>query len=207
MRTARAKKHAVENMVQDQIDAHLPQIVDNIADIIDIAHLANPDNLEQLLHLAESLSDPISLDLDDELRTWKEAKESADAIEWEKAYKEELQLLKTMGVWKLIPRSDVSTDQKIQKGCPVFKIKHDKNGKAVQFKVHLVFKGYEQIYGRDYTKTTSPMARMESWCVLLHLAATKGWDATQIDVKTTFLYGLFPDDKVQYMQQPKGFEE
>lgn len=48
---------------------------------------------------------------------------------------------------------------------------------------------------------------MESWRILLHIAATLGWDAQQIDVKTAFLYGLLPDDEVQYMEQPKGFEE
>ena len=32
-------------------------------------------------------------------------------------------------------------------------------------------------------------------------------DAQQIDIKTTFLYGLLPNDKAQYMEQPQGFEE
>lgn len=48
---------------------------------------------------------------------------------------------------------------------------------------------------------------MESWQILLHLATTNGWDTTQVDVKTAFLYGLLPDDETQYMEQPKGFEE
>jgi uncharacterized membrane protein AbrB (regulator of aidB expression) len=33
---------------------------------------------------------------------------------------------------------------------------------------------------------------MESWCILLHIAATLGWDAQQINIKTAFLYGLLP---------------
>ena len=48
---------------------------------------------------------------------------------------------------------------------------------------------------------------MESWHILLHIAASLGWDAQQIDIKTSFLYGLLPDDEIQYMQQPAGFEE
>ena len=55
------------------------------------------------------------------------------------------------------------------------------------------------------TKTTSPTARMESWRILLHIAATLGWDAQQIDIKTAFLYGLLPEDEVQYMEQLEGF--
>src|SRR6266567_780147 len=70
-----------------------------------------------------------------------------------------------------------------------------------------MFKGYEQEYGKDYTSTTSLTARIESWQILLHIAATLGWDSQQINVKTVFLYSLLPDDKVQYMEQLKSFEE
>ena len=48
---------------------------------------------------------------------------------------------------------------------------------------------------------------MESWHILLHIEAVMDWDAQQIDIKTAFLYGLLPDNKVQYMDQPSGFEE
>ena len=73
--------------------------------------------------------------------------------------------------------------------------------------VCLIFKGFEQVYGKDYTSTTPPTARMESWRILLHIAAAIDWDAQQIDVKTAFLYGLLPDNEIQYMEQPPGFEE
>lgn len=53
----------------------------------------------------------------------------------------------------------------------------------------------------------SPTAHMESWQILLHLAAAKGWDATQITLKTAFLYSIVPEDKVQYMKQAEGFKE
>jgi hypothetical protein len=77
----------------------------------------------------------------------------------------------------------------------------------VRWKVWHVFKGFKQIYGRNYTKTTSPTARMESWHIILHLAASLDWDIQQINVKTAFLYGFLPDDKIQFMEQPAGFEE
>lgn len=99
---------------------------------------------------------------------------SADAKLWEAGYRNELTSLKEMGVYKLVSRPDVPQGKKIHKGKPVFEIKHDEIGKAVRHKVRVVFKGFEQIYGRDYTKTTSPTACMESWRVLLHLAATLG---------------------------------
>jgi len=112
-----------------------------------------------------------------------------------------------MGVYELIPRGNIPQGKWIYRGQLVFHIKHDESGHTVRWKVQLIFRGFEQIYARDYTKTTSPTVHMESWQILLHIAASLGWDAQQIDIKTAFLYGILSDDEVQYMQQPEGFEE
>ena len=85
--------------------------------------------------------------------------------------------------------------------------KTDENRNITRRKARFVFKGYEQRWGVDFTSTTSLTACMESWRILLHIAATLGWDSQQIDIKTAFLYGLLPDDEVQYMEQLRGFEE
>jgi hypothetical protein len=82
--------------------------------------------------------------------------------------------LNNMEVYRLIPWSNVPQGKCIQKGKPVFHIKRNEMGQAVQCKVRLVFKGFEQIYGKDYTKTTSPTARMECWRILFHIAASLG---------------------------------
>jgi hypothetical protein len=167
------------------------------------------DQAHELLALISEMNtlDPESLQFEDEPKTWDEARNSADAGRWEAGYRDELKSLKDMGVYKLIPRSEVPPGKQIRKGKPIFHIKRDETGQVVRWKVRFVFKGFEQIYGKDYTKTTSPTARMESWRILLHIAASLGWDAQQIDVKTAFLYGLLPTDEVQYMQQSTGFEE
>jgi hypothetical protein len=167
------------------------------------------DQVHNLLVMISEMTDldPESLQFEDEPKTWDEAKDSPDAAQWEAGYKDELKSLKDMEVYKLIPQSEVPQEKCIRKGKPVFHIKQDETGQAVRWKVRLVFKGFEQIYGKEYTKMTSPTARMESWRILLHIAASLGWDAQQIDVKMAFLYGLLPDDEVQYMQQPTGFEE
>ena len=176
---------------------HTPdQTIDHGCDVI--MELFNNLNLGDQAHQFHTLIsemvdfDPESLQFEDDPKMWEEARNSIDAERWREGYLEELKSLKDMGVYKLIPQNDVLQGKRIRKGKPVFHIKQDEAGKAVRWKVRLVFKGFEQIYGKDYTKTTSPTARMESWQILLHLAASLGWDMQQIDVKTAFLYGASP---------------
>jgi hypothetical protein len=103
-----------------------------------------------------------TLEFEDEPKTWEEAQQFIEAKHWEECYHDKLKSVKDMGVYKLIPQCDIPQGSKFQKGWPVFQIKQDENGKAIRWKVHLVFKGFEQIYRKDYTKTTSLTMCMES---------------------------------------------
>lgn len=131
-----------------------------------LAHDEDNFNHDRVLAAIAESGDinPTTLEFEDEPKMWREARECADAKNWEEGYRDELKSLKEMGVYELVlQHSEVPQGHKVRKGCPIFKIKRDENRKAIQFKVRLVFKGYEQIYGKDYTKTTSPTACMESW--------------------------------------------
>lgn len=122
-----------------------------------LGNLDLSDQAHQFHALISEMADfnPESLQFKDDPRTWEEAKNSIDAEWWKEGYMEELKSLKDMGVYKLIPQDDVPQGKCIWKGKPVFHIKWDETGKAVRWKVHIIFKGFEQIYGKDYTKTTS----------------------------------------------------
>jgi hypothetical protein len=139
--------------------------------------------------------------------TWKEAMASANADCWRAAFHEELQSIKKLGVFALVPRSSVAPNRRILKGRPVLKLKRNEEGVAVRYKCRYVCKGYEAVHGLDYTDSTSLTARMESFRVILHIAAALGWDCQQVDVKTAFLYGDLKPSETFYMEQPKGFEE
>jgi Reverse transcriptase (RNA-dependent DNA polymerase) len=178
------REHGTATQAMEQNTADHPDVPAASNDVANSLHQALEnldlgDQAHELLSLISEMTDidPESLQFEDQPKTWDEAKNSADATKWEAGYRDELKLLKDMGVYKLIPRSEVPLGKCVLKGKRVFHIKHDEEGTAVQWKVRLVFKGFEQIYGKDYTKTTSPTACMESWRILLHLTASLGWDA------------------------------
>ena len=63
--------------------------------------------------------------------------------------------------------------------CPitlkwVFKLKKDELGVVIKHKAWLVARGFVQQEGIDYDDAFAPVARMESICVLLALAAQEG---------------------------------
>ena len=215
---AQSDKRKTLQDLREEEQRNDPKIVEKegVDELCEIYHQLNDnDNINESDHTTILLAaiadasnvDPKSLNFEEIPTTWEQARSSRDAAKWEASYRDELKSLLEMGVYDLIPPTDVPRGCKVRKGRPVFHLKRNEKGEPVRWKVRLVFKGFEQIYGKDYTSTTSPTARMESWRILLHIAASKGWDAQQIDVKTAFLYGLLPDDETQYMQQPLGFEE
>lgn len=177
-----------------------------------IPEVAGDDNvgveeLDRVITTLSAIDESDPGDDPDTPRSLEEAQNSVDWQLWKASYQDEIDSLKEMGVWELVPRENVPADQKIFKGRPVFTIKRDEHGKITRLKTRHVLQGYTMVQGRDYDKTTSPTARAESWRILLHLAATMGWDATQVDVKTAFLNGVLPEEERIYMQQPRCFEE
>jgi transposase InsO family protein len=156
---------------------------------VDAAYIHVPDPSE---------ADPSSL---------AEARRSANWSCWSTALEEEFRSIRDLGVYKLVPRSSVPAGRKLLQGKPVFKLKRDEHNAPTRFKARWVVKGYEQIPGLDFTTTTSPTARLESFRVIFHIAACLAWDLQQFDVKTAFLHGELDGNEYCWMEQPRGFEE
>lgn len=61
-------------------------------------------------------------------------------------------------------------------------------------------KGYTQKYGIDYGETFAPVARINTICILISIAANQDWTLKQFDVKNAFLNGYL--DEEVYMDLP-----
>ena len=85
----------------------------------------------------------------------------------------------------------------------VYKIKHNAYGSINIYKAHLVAKGYVQTYGIDFEETFNPIAKMATVRVVIAMAASKGWELQQMDVKNAFLNGDLQEEV--YMEKPKWY--
>ena len=72
-------------------------------------------------------------------------------------------------------------------------------------KARLVAQGFTQIEGLDFDETYTPVARLESICILLAYATHHDFKLYQMDVKNAFLNG--PLSVLVYMEQLPGFED
>jgi hypothetical protein len=167
----------------------------------------SPAETERDTLLREMIDEIILLiDVEDpDAPSWTEALESGDRDKWLEGAEAELNSLREMGVYKLVPCSEVPSNCSILRGKFVCWLKQDKVGNPVRHKVRWVAKGFQQVWGRDFSKTTSPTACLESLHIILHIAAVKDWCIRQYDVKTAFLYGILPKEETQFMEQPPGF--
>jgi hypothetical protein len=85
----------------------------------------------------------------------------------------------------------------------VYRTKRTTYGHITIYKSMLVSKGFHQVHGTDYDETFAPIEKMESICLELSIATTKGWEVYQMDVKNAFLHSSLYEEI--YMENPRGF--
>ncbi|KAL9429389.1 hypothetical protein AB3S75_031241 [Citrus x aurantiifolia] len=120
---------------------------------------------------------------------------------WRMAMDMEIKAIEKNNTWEL---TNLPTGAKKIGLKWVYKTKLKENGELDKFKARLVAKGYVQQQGIDYTEVFAPVARMDTVRMIVALAAQKGWNVYQLDVKSAFLHGELKEEV--YVEQPKGYE-
>ena len=101
---------------------------------------------------------------------------------WYDATKDKMKSLHERKVWDLV---DLPKGWQCVKGKWVFAIWSSNCVKAC-----FVAQGFTQIFRIDYEETFSPVARFETICLVLALAALHNWEIKVLDVKTAILFGI-----------------
>ena len=93
-------------------------------------------------------------------KTFNQAMKSSDSAQWKTAIEAELQSMRDNNVWKPAILPD---DRKLVTTKWVFRPKYDIHGVIVKYKARLVARGFEQVYGKDFDETYSPVTRPVSY--------------------------------------------
>ena len=160
----------------------------HLQDYVTGEDLAEQEEEEQYLVLYAAEEDPVKYD------------EAVKDIKWRKAMDAEIQAIEKNNAWELVALPKGMKKIRVKW---VFKTKLNEKGEVDKHKARLVVKGYAQRQGIDYSEVFSPVARWDTIRMLLSLAALRGWEVFQLDVKSAFLHGELKE--VVYIEQPEGY--
>jgi Reverse transcriptase (RNA-dependent DNA polymerase) len=110
---------------------------------------------------------------------------------WRTAMDTELQQLISMGTFTV---NTIPKNQKAISTKWVYTIKTDTAGNYVKHKARLVARGFEQIYGINYTETFAPVVSHESIRLLCGITARQPeWGIYQTDFKNAYIQGTLQE--------------
>jgi len=137
-----------------------------------------------------------------ELKTYKEAIDTVNSLQWKKTMKKEVQLLKSNQTWTLM---NPSADWKILEGKWVFRVKQELKKNVLRYKTHWVVKGYEQHYNIDYEQTFAAVVKSMIYKVLFVITAHYDLKLEQMNIKTAFLNRKL--EKIVFVKQPTDYKK
>jgi hypothetical protein len=77
-----------------------------------------------------------------------------------------------------------------------------KKKKDGRYRARLCALGYSQIYGEDYTDSSSPVVNDVTFRLIVTLMLLKGWESQVVDITTAFLHGKMEEQ--MFMTMPEG---
>ncbi|GKE16143.1 retrovirus-related pol polyprotein from transposon TNT 1-94 [Tanacetum coccineum] len=119
---------------------------------------------------------------------------------WIEAMQKELNDFERLEVWELVPHPDRVMIITLKW---IYKIKLDELGGVLKNKARLVARGYYQEEGIDFEESFALVSSLEAIRIFIASAAHMNMVVYQMDVKTTFLYGILREEV--YVSQPDGF--
>ena len=111
-----------------------------------------------------------------------------DKNKWIDSMRSKMDFMYSNDVWTLV---DPPNGIKKISFKRVYKKKRGSDGKVETYKAILVTKGYNQKKSIDYDETFSLMVMRKSIRILLAILAYNDYEIWKMDVKTTFLNGIF----------------
>jgi len=125
-----------------------------------------------------------------------------DASDWSQAMNTELNMLRELNVWSLVP---TPANARVIPTQWVFTKKYHPDGSLRKHKARLVVTGNKQRQGEDYASCFSPVVKHSSVRILLAIAAKYRYHVSFIDVTNAYCWGTLHEET--FCKQPPGFQQ
>jgi hypothetical protein len=126
--------------------------------------------------------------------------EASGDPDWDTTMNEEYRSLMKNDTWDIVP---LPKGRKLVRCKWIYITKYASDGSVERHKACLVSKGFYQVEGIEYHETFVPIAKMNSICLVLTLAASHKWEVHQMDVKSAFLHGYLQEEI--YIEKPLDY--
>jgi len=134
-------------------------------------------------------------------KTFREAVRGPDSQKWTESMEAEIQSLTANQTWTLV---HPPKDRNIVGSKWVYKIKKNSDGSVIKYKSRLVAQGFTQEPSIDFKETYAPVSRATTVRTLFAIAASIGFEVTQVDISTAYVNAEVEEEI--FMKQPQGFE-
>ncbi len=161
--------------------------------------------MEELNRLVEEESDddegnnPVQCMLADTCTTIEEAMAGPDADSWRKAIETEDRGLEEKGV---LSPEECPKKMKPLKTKYVLTKKTAPDGRVIKFKARRVVQGFNQVYGRDFIETFSPVIGFDTLRIIIKMMVEHGWKYRTMDFTQAYLNA--PLKEMIYVKNPDG---
>jgi len=139
-----------------------------------------------------------------------DARAAPDVTNWMKACDVEMDKLRSLGCWEVLPRSSLPPHILIMKSRWTFRYKTNELGnlKDVSHRSRFVAKGYSQVQGIQYFENYAPVASFITLRLLFALTSLPQFKVLQYDVSVAFIQSkLDPNHPPLYCECAEGYED
>jgi len=122
---------------------------------------------------------------------------------WEGPMQDELENLRSHGIFCVVKKSFLPAGKKIIGCCWVFTNKYNADGNVIKWKARLITKGFSQVQEEDFNERYAVVAHLESFCITMAVAAQKWLKIWQVNFISAYLNSDCQYNV--YMELPPGF--
>ena len=139
--------------------------------------------------------------------TWRDMRKSADAAKWQEGCDEEMQNLRALNCWTVVPIKQLPPGTPIMGSRWTFRAKTDEHGNITRYRSRFVCQGFSQIKDVSYWESFSPVVSFTTIRLLIALTAMPHWHVMHYDVSVAFITAAIdPTQPPVYCRPAEGYE-